>query len=160
MLVTLALAASLVLPNVHARDLTGTSHETRNLLGTPIVYVFGFTHEQKQEALEWREALAAEAGPELRVIEMPVLSGMAVLMRPVIENAMTRKTPEAVRPDIMTTTDRDALVAGFQISDPDAGSVVALADEEGAIRFVGRGGPTPEATADLLEQWRRLKPQP
>jgi hypothetical protein len=157
MIATIALAASLVFPNVQARDMTGKTFETQSRRGTPVVYVVGFTHEQKSEAHAWRQALTASTGGALATYEMPVLSGMGIVMRPVIENSMTRKTPEAERPFVLTTTDRDVLVKGLQVSDPDRASVVTLVDAQGSIRFVGRGAPTPEAEAALLGAWRQLQ---
>ena len=157
MIATIALAASLLFPNIQARDMTGKTFETQSLRGAPIVYLIGFTHEQKDDARAWKQALAKASGGELRAVEMPVLSGMAVFMRPVIENSMTRKLPEAERPNVMTTTDRDALTKGLSLTEPDRASVVTLVGADGQVRFLERGGPTPEKEAALLSTWRQLK---
>ncbi|HEY9855489.1 MAG TPA: hypothetical protein V6D05_07120, partial [Stenomitos sp.] len=157
MLCALALVASLLFPNVQARNLSGQTLETRQQRGIPIVYLLAFTPEQRGEADAWKRAIAALTGGELRTVEMPVLSGFAVLIRPIIESSMTRKTPEAERPDRQITTDRTALVAGLRIPDPDRASVLALVDPEGVVRFTVRGLPTPESEAALRAAWEGLK---
>lgn len=157
MLCALALAASLLFPNVHARALTGQSIETAQQRGVPIAYLIGFTHESRLEADAWKRAIAASTGGALRAIEMPVLSGFAVVMRPVIEGSMTRKTPEAVRGDIQVTTERDALVAGLRLPNPDAGCVVVLVDAKGEVRYTTQGAPTDESEATLRAAWERVK---
>lgn len=157
MLGALALAVSLLFPNVHVRSLTGEHLETKQQQGTMLVYLVGFTHESRSETAAWRRSIAKATAGSLRAIEMPVLSGMAVLMRPVIENGIARKLPEAERRDLQTTTDRSALVEGLRLTDPDSGAVVALVDAKGEVRLMLRGGPTPESEAALWSSWKQLK---
>jgi len=157
MLCALALVASLLFPNVQARTLSGQTIETRQQRGTPVVYLLGFTRDHRVEAEAWKRSIASLTGGELRAIEMPVLSGFAVIIRPVIENSMTRKTPEADRPNLQTTTDRAALVEGLRIADPDRASVLTLVDPEGMVRFIARGLPTPEMEAALRAAWEQVK---
>lgn len=157
MIGALALAASLLFPNVQARSLAGQNVATLQQRGAPIVYLVGFTHESRSETEAWKRSIVRETSGSLRAIEMPVLSGMAVIMRPVIEGSMTRKTPEAERGDIQTTTDRSALVDGLRLADPDRGAVVALVDAKGEVRLLLRGAPTPENEAALWSSWKQLK---
>lgn len=154
MLCALALAASLLFPNVQARTLTGQAVETRQQHATPVVYLIGFTPDSRTESRAWKRALA---GSELRVIEMPVLSGFAVFIRPVIEGSMARKTPEPDRPYMQITTDRETLVTGLRLADPDRAAAVVLVDAQGAVRYTTRGGPTPETESALRAAWDELK---
>lgn len=157
MLCALALAASLLFPNVQAHTLAGQSVETRQQRSTPVVYLIGFTPDSREESRAWKRAIAAVTGGELRAIEMPVLSGFAVLIRPVIESSMARKTPEADRPSMQTTTDRAALIEGLKLSDPDRAAVLALVDPQGVVRFMARGGPTPETETALRASWEQVR---
>lgn len=158
MLAAIALAVSLLFPNIQARALTGEQIETKQHQGAPVVYLIGFTHESRAETDAWKRTIAKVTNGSLRAVEMPVLSGMAVMMRPVIENSMTRKTPPEERADIQTTTDRSALVSGLQLADPDRAAVIALVDAKGAVKLMLRGGPTPEQEAELLSVWNGLRP--
>lgn len=156
MLCALALAVSLLFPNVHARTLSGQAIETAQERGAPLVYLVGFTPESGHQAKAWKRRIAS--GTEgLRAVQMPVLSGFAVLIRPIIEGSMTRKTPPAEHADTQVTTDRALLVEGLQLADPDAGCVVVLVDARGEVRFTARGGPTPAAEAGLRAAWERLE---
>lgn len=157
MLGTIALAVSLLFPNVQARPLAGQPVETNQQRGTPIVYLIGFSHESRAETDAWKRSITAATDGALRAIEMPVLSGMAVMMRPVIEGSMTRKIPEADRPNVQTTTDRSILVEGLKLADPDRAAVVTLVDAKGEVKLMLRGAPTPDQEAELMAAWKQLK---
>ena len=142
-----AASAGALFPDVAARDMNGRNVVTREHRGQAVVYLVGFTHESRDEAKLWADALPrltkqAAAGRALRVIRMPVLSGAGVFARPFIESGVARRTPEAERPDVMMTTDRDKLVKGLKVDEPDREGLVALVDEGGMVRLVLRGGPT------------------
>lgn len=142
-----AASAGLVFPEVGARDMNGRNVVTKEHRGQPVVYLVGFTHESREEAGLWAGVLPELAkraldGRSLRVIRMPVLSGAGVFARPFIESGVARKTPEAERPNVMMTTDRDQLVKSLAVSEPDREGVVALVDAEGAVRLILRGAPS------------------
>lgn len=157
MIAAVALAVSLLFPNIQARALSGEQVQTQQHRGTPVAYLIGFTHESRAEAAAWKLAVNQATGGVLRAIEMPVLSGMAVMMRPVIENSMTRKTPEADRPHVQVTTDRAALADGLRVTDPDRAAVMALVDAKGEVKLLLRGMPTPEQEAAFLAAWKELR---
>lgn len=156
MIVALAMALSMAFPNVQARDMTGQTVHTDQQQGATRVYLIGFSHESRSETLAWRQYLNGAVGPSLKAIEMPVLSGMAVMMRPMIESAIIRKTPEAERASIQTTTDRESLIKGLGIADPDREAVIVLVDPSGKVRTSLRGGPTDANQAAFLEAWQHL----
>ncbi|GEM_PF-2681362 len=134
-------------PDVRGRDLNGSDVATREHRGQAIAYLLGFSYDSRAELESWVKILpelAKRTHPErpLRVVQMPVLTGAAVWARPFIESGMAKNTPKAERRNVMTTTDRDALVKGLEISDPDRAAVLALVDAEGQVRLILRGGPT------------------
>lgn len=157
-----AAPADLVFPDVAARDMNGRSVVTKEHRGQPVVYLVGFTHESRDEAALWAGVLPAllkRAGtePAPRVVRMPVLSGAGVFARPFIESGVARKTPEAERPNVMMTTDRDKLVKGLQVSEPDREGVLALVDADGAVRLVLRGGPSEAKERELAAAFEALR---
>ncbi len=149
----LSLPALAAFPDFRAKDLNGTEVTARTLRGQATVYLIGFSYDSRSEVEAWAKALA-EPGkqmkrPALRVIQMPVLSGSGVFARPFIESGLSRRTPKAERANVMTSTDRDALVKGLDLKDPDKGAVIALVDAEGEMRLLLRG-PVSDAKAQEL----------
>lgn len=115
----LALPAFAAFPDFRAKDLNGAEVET------------------------WAKALPEllkQAKPDARVIQMPVLSGAGVWARPFIESGLSKNTPKADRSNVMTSTDRDALVKGLDLKDPERAAVLALVDAAGEVRLILRGG--------------------
>ncbi len=157
-----ALPAVAAFPDFRAKDLNGAEITAQSLRGQTVVYLIGFSHESRAEVEAWAKALtelgkrAPAAGP-LRIIQMPVLSGAGVWARPFIESGLTRKTPKAERANVMTSTDRDALVKGLDLKDPDNGAVIALVDAAGEVRLVVRGGVTETKERDLAKKLESLK---
>lgn len=156
MLATLLLAASLSFPPLVARDLTGQERKPEQLRGQPVVFLIGFTFESRKELAEWETLMRGVTKGQLRTIEMPVFSGMAVLARPMIDGAMTRKTPKADHPWIWSTTDRDVLTKGLALTTPEKAGITVLVDGEGMVRWMQQGAPS-EAEAEKFKQaWQEL----
>lgn len=156
MIATLLLAASLSFPNLVARDLTGQEHKTDQLRGQPIVFLIGFTYESRKELAAWAGILAEVTKGRVRTIEMPVFPGLAVLARPVIDNAMARKTPKAAHSKIWSTTDHETLVKGLALSAPEKAGVTVLVDGEGVVRWMQQGAPSESETEKFKQAWQVL----
>ncbi len=149
-------AAALLFPNIQARDLDGTAVATDSLRGAPVVMLLGFSYESRHEVEEWAHFL--EGVPEApRTIQMPVYGGMAKFVRPMIDNSMARNTPQAVHRNVLTTTDRDALVRGLSLKDPEKSASAVLVDAQGRVALIERGKPTPEARARFSAALKRLR---
>lgn len=146
-----ALPAFAAFPEIRARDLNGAEVATREHRGKPTVYLLGFSYESRDEVERWARALAAmpPRSGATRIVQMPVLSGAGVWARSFIESGLTKKTPKADRPNVMTTTDREALVKGLRLADPDRGAVVVAVDGEGEVRLILRGGPSEAKEKEL-----------
>lgn len=154
------LPASAAFPDFRAKDLNGAEVTARSHRGQATVYLIGFTYDQRGEVETWTKALPellkqAKSAP--RVVQMPVLSGAGVWARPFIESGLTRNTPKAERANVMTSTDRDALVKGLDLSDPDREAVLALVDAEGEVRLLLRGKAAPGKEQELAKALATLK---
>jgi len=150
------LAAALLFPNIQARDLDGHAVATDSLRGAPVVMLLGFSYESRLEVEAWAHFL--EGVPEApRTIQMPVYGGLARLARPMIDNAMARNTPQAVHRNVLTTTERDALVRGLSLADPEKAAAAVLVDERGVVALIERGEPTPVARARFAAALKRLR---
>ena len=153
----LSLPALAAFPDFRAKDLNGAEVTARTLRGQTTLFLIGFSYESRSEVEAWAKALAEPLkqtkGGALRIIQMPVLSGSGVFARPFIESGLTRRTPKAERANVMTSTDRDALVKGLELKDPDKGATIALVDAEGETRLLLRG---PVSDAKVQELTRSL----
>lgn len=156
----LALPALAAFPDFRAKDLNGAEVTARSLRGQTVVYLIGFSYDSRAEVETWAKALPdllKQAKPEARVIQMPVLSGAGVWARPFIESGLSKNTPKADRSNVMTSTDRDALVKGLELKDPDREAVLALVDAEGEIRLVLRGKATDAKERELAKALETLR---
>lgn len=145
-----------------AKDLNGTEVTARSHRGQATLYLIGFTYEQRAEVETWTKALPEwlrRTKPEnpMRIVQMPVLSGAGVWARPFIESGFARKTPKAERANVMTSTDRDALVKGLALTDPDRAAVIALVDAAGEVRLILRGGFSDAQERELAEAIAALR---
>ena len=155
----LLMAASVMFPNIHARDLDGHEVQTDALRGAPVVYLLGFTYESRHDVEAWGAFFASQPhGP--RTVQMPVYDGLAVLARRWIDGSMARNTPAAVHPDVLTTTDRAPLVGGLHLKDPNARATAVLVDRAGWVVALERGAPTPAARQRFLEALHDLAARP
>jgi hypothetical protein len=161
-----ALPAAAAFPDFRAKDLNGAEITAQSLRGQAVVYLIGFSHESRAEVEAWAKALTelskrSSASEPLRVIQMPVLSGAGVWARPFVESGLTRKTPKAERANVMTSTDRDTLVKGLALKDPDNGAAIALVDAAGDLRLLLRGGVTDAKERELADAMAALRsPKP
>lgn len=146
----------LIFPNIQAKDLDGRAVETRSLRGAPAVVTLGFTYESRNEVEPWSRFIKEATQGRLRVIEMPVYTGMARMMRGVIDGSMARRTPKAAHADVWTTEDYDGLVQGLKLEAPEKQAAIVLLDGSGQVRWVGRGKPTPSAQQAFLTAWKAL----
>ncbi|MNK51587.1 hypothetical protein D3C87_704990 [compost metagenome] len=156
----LALPAFAAFPDFRAKDLNGAEVTARSLRGQIVVYLIGFSHDSRAEVETWAKVLPEllkQAKPEARVIQMPVLSGAGVWARPFIESGLTKNTPKADRSNVMTSTDRDMLVKGLDLKDPDREAVLALVDAEGEVRLILRGKATEPKEQELAKGLMDLK---
>jgi len=156
----LALPAFAAFPDFRAKDLNGAEVTARSLRGQIVVYLIGFTYDSRTEVETWTKALPElikQAKAEVRMIQMPVLSGAGVWARPFIESGLTKNTPKADRSNVMTSTDRDALVKGLDLSDPDREAVLVLADANGEVRLILRGKVTEGKEQELAKALANLK---
>ncbi len=156
----LALPAFAAFPEFRAKDLNGQEISARSLQGQIVVFLIAFSHDSRAEVETWAKALPEllkQAKPEARVIQMPVLSGAGVWARPFIESGLTRNTPKADRSNVMTSTDRDALVKGLDLKDPDREAVLALMDAEGEVRLLLRGKATEAKEQELAKALAKFK---
>lgn len=159
MLANPALAA---FPEFRAKDLNGTEVTARSHRGQATLYLIGFTYEQRAEVETWTKTLPqglkkANLDFPLRVVQMPVLSGAGVWARPFIESGLAKNTPKADRSNVMTSTDRDALVKGLDLKDPDRAAVLALVDASGEVRLILRGGATDAKERELTQALEALR---
>lgn len=149
MLMVLALAAALTFPNVGARDLDGRTLQARQAIKEPVAVLIGFTYGQRAEVEAWARVLPEATSGKLRVVQLPVLTGVAGLARPMIEAGMARGRSKAERGDVWISTDRDALVRGLALENPDGAAALVLVDATGTVRLVVRGAPTPATRAEV-----------
>jgi hypothetical protein len=149
------LAAALLFPNVHARDLDGRAIETNSLRGAPVVYLLGFSYDSRFEVEAWARFIKALPTPP-RTIQMPVYGGFAAFARPMIDNSMARNTPASVHRDVLTTTDRDVLVRGLSLVGPEREAAVVLVNREGQVTAIERGKPSAASQADFSAALKRL----
>jgi hypothetical protein len=161
-LMTQAHPALAAFPEFRAKDLNGTDVSARAHRGQATLYLIGFTYEQRAEIETWTKALPEglrQAKPEspLRIVQMPVLSGAGVWARPFIESGLTKNTPKADRANVMTSTDRDALVKGLDLKDPDRAAVIVLVDAAGEVRLILRGGATDAKERELAKAMEALR---
>jgi hypothetical protein len=147
---SLLMAALMVFPNVHARDLDGHVIETDALRGAPVVYMLGFTYESRHAVESWASYIGGLPGAP-RTIQMPVYSGFSTLVRPWIDQSMARNTPAAVHHDVLTTTDHDPLVRGLGLEHPEREAAIVLVDAKGQVVLIERGAPTDEARARMAK---------
>ena len=150
MLSALLMAASLVFPDLHACDLNGHKHETDSLQGKPAVVLAGFTYESRLDMGAWVKAIDG-FDPSIRLIEMPVYSGVAVLLRSLIDAGMAQHTPADQRSHVWTTTDRDKLVKALNIDQPDASVALFVLDRNEKVVYMARGGPDPSKIRSCQE---------
>lgn len=157
-----ALPALAAFPDFRAKDLDGTEVTARSHRGQAIVYLIGFSYDSRAEVEAWGKVLPeliqrAKAREPLRIIQMPVLTGPGVWARPFIESGLAKNTPKADRANVMTSTDRDALVKGLDLKDPDRAAVIALVDAAGEIRLILRGGVTDAKERELAKAMEALR---
>jgi hypothetical protein len=150
------LSAALAFPNVQARDLDGLSVQTESLRGSPVVYLLGFTYESRHEVEAWALYISRMPGGGPRPIQMPVYGGIATFARPWIDRSMAQNTPREAHHNVLTTSDRDVLIKGLALSEPDSASATVLVDAQGQVRFLGRGAPTSEARARFENAWSEM----
>jgi hypothetical protein len=158
----LALPTWAAFPDFRAKDLDGAAVTARSHRGQTTLYLIGFTYEQRAEVETWTKALPNWLGQvkpvtPVRVVQMPVLSGPGVWARPFIESGLAKHTPKADRSNVMTSTDRDALVQGLELKDPDRAAVLALVDATGEVRLILRGGATDAKERELAKAMEALR---
>lgn len=153
---------ALAFPDFRAKDLNGREVSGRDLRGQTTLLLIGFSYGSRAEIEAWAKALPALAqraklAAPPRIIQMPVLSGAGVWARPFIESGLGRNTPKAERANVMTSTDRDALVKGFDIKDPDRDAVIVLVDAAGEARLTLRGQPSEPKERELAAALKALE---
>lgn len=162
LLLGLSSPEALAFPEFRAKDLNGREISSRELRGQTALYLIGFSYGSRAEVEAWARALPellkrtkVEAPP--RIIQMPVLSGAGVWARPFIESGLGRNTPKAERPNVMTSTDREALVKGLAIKDPDREAVIVLVDAAGEVRLLLRGQPSEAKERELAAALKAIE---
>ena len=158
----LAKPALAAFPDFRAKDLNGAEVTAKAFRGQAVIYLIGFSYDSRAEIEAWAKTLPtllkqAKPGAAPRIVQMPVLSGAGVLARPFIESGLTRNTPQAERANVMTSTDRDALVKGLALKDPDREAVLALVDADGEVRLLLRGKTSEAKQAELAKALAALE---
>ena len=149
------IAAALQFPDIEARTLAGTPVSVTALRGAPAVMALGFSYESREQVEPWSKLLAGETGGRLRIIVMPVYRGLPGPLRAIVDGSMASALPAAARPHVWTTTDYAALARGLALGAP-SDAVIVLLDDQGQVRHIARGAPTPAALGALLAAWRAL----
>jgi hypothetical protein len=141
-----------VMPPLRGELLTGAEAELpAAIAGKVALLAFGFTRGSSEDVKAWGARFKASYGSDtmLTWVEVPVMGGIARMMRGVITGAMRKETPEPDRTHLMTVwSDADAWKRRLAVS---AGkpAYLLLLDREGIVRWKG-SGPLNEET------WRTL----
>lgn len=149
------LAAALQFPTIEARDLNGKAVSSRDLTGAPAVVALGFSYDSRRQVEPWTKQLVEGTRGQLRIIVMPVMKGVPGPVAALVEGAMARTTPAALRAYVWITADHEGLSRGLGLPASTDAAIVLL-DGAQTVKFVARGAPTPGALRSLLDTWRGL----
>lgn len=122
-----------------------------DLQGTVGVLVLGWDYAARDDVDGWARALAETYGerPDLRVLQMPMISGVGALMRRVIDAAMERGTPAAARQHVLTVYGDLRWLQRRLGSADGALPDVFLLGRSGRLTWRTSGSPTPDRLAAL-----------
>jgi hypothetical protein len=139
------LAPGAVLPLLRGELLTGRDAELPTLThGRIALIAFGFTRASSTEVEAWAGRFKAAHGADTLFtwIEVPLInSGMARLMKPLIQGGMRGGTPEADRKHVMTVWGAPREWKDWLEFDAPKAAYVVLLDREGRVRWRGAGPP-------------------
>lgn len=158
MISTLLLAALMLFPNIQARDLDGQDHQSDQLRGQPAALLIGFTFESRKDLGAWGSIIAKVTKGNLRTLEMPVYSGLAVFARAMIDGSMARKIPKADHANVWTSTDSEKITKALGITSPEKGGVTILVDAEGQVRWRQQGAPSDFEIETFTKAYQELQP--
>ena len=131
-----------VLPAIRGELLDGRACELPAAVkGKVTLVVLGFTRGSSEDVKAWGARFKAAYGADttLTWMKIPVMGGMARVMKGVITGAMRGETPEADRAHLMTVWsggDEWRRRMGYQQPKP---AYVVLLDREGRVRWRGVG---------------------